>query len=209
LADAAENPAPLPDEAGAPGVEPAAEPPSRQSAGGLDDARLDLRSVGYCAYCDALVERQADGSCAEGHPREAVAGRILLLDDEPVPQLPRFNWAAFFLPPVWGPAYGQWVGALFLPIWLFADSAVMTAVRTRAPVAWIGAAVVLLGTIGFEYFFARRANGIAFRQVMDTMTLTEFVRRQRLWALFCVPIGIGLIALGIYYDVAIAPLVHR
>ena len=41
------------------------------------------------------------------------------------------------------------------------------------------------------------------------MTLAEFERRQRWWAWFCIPIGITLIALGVYYDVAIAPFVQR
>ena len=187
---------------------PAASPDARTVCAGPEEARLELRSVGYCAYCDALVERQVGGGCAEGHPPEAIAGRILLLDDEPIPQLSRFNWAAFFLPPVWGPAHGQWAGAFFLPIWLFADSAIVAAVR-QGGWMWIAAIVVFSGTIGFGYFFARRANGVAYRQVMDNVTLAEFDRRQRRWAWFCVPIGSALIAMGLYYDLVLAPVLKR
>lgn len=176
--------------------------------GGLAQARLDLRSVGYCVYCDALVERRADGTCDQRHPPEAIAGRILLLDDEPIPQLPRFNWAAFFLPPIWGPAHGQWAGAFFLPIWLFADSAIFSAVR-QGGWFWVAAVVVFSGTLGFEYFFARRANGVAFRRVMASMTLAEYERRQRTWTWFAVPAGVALIGWGIYFDIVLAPVLKR
>jgi len=36
--------------------------------------------------------------------------------------LPRFNVAAFLLPPIWGPAHGFWVTILYYPIWLFVDN---------------------------------------------------------------------------------------
>ncbi len=61
--------------------------------------------------------------------------------------LPRFNLAAFLMPPIWGPAHGQWVGALFLPIWLFADSAIASAVRMGGAM-WIAAVLVAAGTLG-------------------------------------------------------------
>ena len=122
------------------------------AAGGLNDARFELRSVGYCVLCERLVEREADGRCLAGHPPEAIHGRMILSADEPVPVLPRFNLAAFLLPLLWGPAHGQWVGALFLPIWLFADSAIVSAAQ-RGGLMWIAAVVVASGTVAFQYFF--------------------------------------------------------
>jgi hypothetical protein len=41
--------------------------------------------------------------------------------DPPAP-IPRFNWGAFFIPPIWGVANGQWPGVFFLPLWVFIDN---------------------------------------------------------------------------------------
>ena len=179
-----------------------AEPEADARVGGLDDARLDLRSVGYCVICERLVERGADGRCAESHVPEAIHGQMLLPADEPVPELPRFNLAAFLIPLLWGPAHGQLVGALFLPIWLFADSAIVSAAQ-RGGFMWIAAVVVACGTLAFQYFFARHANGVAFRRVMGRLTVGEYLHRQRIWAIAAVPIAALLLGWAIYFDLAL------
>lgn len=192
-----------------PDPRPADAPGSSSStADPLADARLELRLVGYCTLCDALVERTVDGSCSAGHPAQAISGRIVLDDGEPIPVLPRFNIAAFFIPPIWGPAHGIWVGAIFLPIWLFADSAIFSAARVGGWM-WIPAVLVLAGTLAFEYFFARRANGVAFRRVMHKLTAEQFAARQRVWAFVAVPVGVALIGWGIYFDIVLAPALKR
>jgi hypothetical protein len=144
------------------------------------------RTAGYCVACDRIVERLPDGSCPKGHPREALKGNIALGADEPVPLLPRFNVAAFVMPPIWGPAHGQWVGAVFLPIWLFMDSIIATANSGGIPTLVAAPTVVAL-TLAFQAYFAKRANGVAFRAVCDRMTVAEYVRRQRWWTVGCVP----------------------
>lgn len=164
---------------------------------GLEAARLRLRNAGYCVVCDRIVAREEGGACPEGHPAEAVSGKILLSSDETVPQLPRFNWAAFALPPVWGPAHGQLVGVIFLPIWLFADSAISVAGRNAFTA--VVAVLVAAATLGFQAFFAKRANGVAWRRVCDEMSIEEFARRQRIWALACVPVGVALLGWAIFY----------
>ena len=179
-------------------------PETGESADGLQDARLELRSVGYCVICERLVERQGDGRCAEGHLPEAVHGQMLLAAGQPVPSLPRFNLAAFLLPLLWGPAHGQWVGALFLPIWLFADSAIVSAAQ-RGGLMWIAAAVVACGTLGFQYFFARHANGVAFRRVIGRVSVGEYLRRERLWAVAAVPVAVLLLGWAVYFDLVLRP----
>ncbi len=179
----------------------------RGAAGGIDDARLELRSVGYCVLCERLVERGSDGTCAAGHPAEAIHGRMLLTAEEPVPVLPRFNLAAFLIPLIWGPANGQWVGALFLPIWLFADSAIASAAQ-RGGLMWIAAGVVAAGTLGFQYFFARHANGVAFRRVMGRLSVAEYLRRQRLWAIAAVPAAALLLGWAVYFDLVLRPALN-
>jgi len=172
----------------------------------LDDARFELRTAGYCVLCDALVERRFDGTCPAGHVAEAVQGRRLLADDEPVPTMSRFNLGAFLMPPIWGPANGAWAGAIFLPIWLFADSVIVSAARRGGMGLWIGAAFVIAATLAFEYFFARRANGVAYRRVMHKMSAEEFARRQRIWAIMSIPIAFALIGWGLYFDIVLWPV---
>jgi hypothetical protein len=185
--------------------EPLRSGSATQVVGGLDDARLRLRPVGYCVLCERLVERNADGTCAASHPAEAVHGLLLITDDEPVPVLPRFNLAAFLIPPIWGPVHGQWVGALFLPIWLFADSAIVSAARRGGPM-WIAALAVAAGTIGFMCFFARHANGVAFRRVIGRLSVEEYLRRERIWALVAVPAAIVMLGWAAYFDLVLAPV---
>ena len=183
--------------------------PQRPAPGGVDAARLQVeRTAGYCVVCDHIVERLPDGSCPSGHVREAVTGRIVLADNEPVPRLPRFNIAAFVMPPIWGPAHGQWVGALFLPIWLFMDSIIGTANSGGVPTL-VAAPTVVAITLAFQAYFAKRANGVAYRAVCDRMTVDEFARRQRWWAVGCVPAAIALVAWAAYFDVVVRPTLPR
>lgn len=192
-----------------PGVEAEPEPVAEATAVDIEHARIDLRTAAYCVLCDALVERQPDGTCPDGHPAQALTGRILLDADEPVPSLPGFNLAAFLIPPIWGPGHGIWIGAIFLPIWLFADSIMISALRFGGRGQMIGAAVVLLATVAFEYFFARRANGVAFRRVIHKMTAEEFVRRQRIWAFVAIPIAAALLGWGLYFDLVLSATLKR
>lgn len=170
---------------------------------GIEAARLVIREAGYCVLCDRIVERLPDGSCPSEHPAEAITGRLVLRPDEPVPALPRFNLAAFLIPPVWGPAHGQWVGAIFLPIWLFMDSIIATADRSRF--GWAVAVFVVAATLTFQFFFARRANGLAYRRVWDKMTVEQFVARQRVWAWVSIPLALALIGWAVYFRLVLAP----
>lgn len=165
----------------------------------------DDRFAGYCVHCNRIVERTADGACSAGHPAEAVWGALRLASGDPLPRLPKFNLAAFLIPPIWGPAHGAWAGFFVLPIWLFADNVVVSAIGGSA-VRIVGAVLVVLGTLLFQYWFARRANGLAFRRVCDRIPLQTFIRQQRLWAIVAVPLAAALIGWVIYFHLVIEPL---
>lgn len=177
--------------------------PAEQPAN-LDAARLDLRQAGYCVHCNAIVERDQWGACANGHPAEAVSGRIMLSAEEPLPVLPRFNLAAFLIPPVWGPAHGQWAGAFFLPIWLFADSAIVASL-SRGAGSKLVAAVVVVATLAAQWWFSSRANGLGWRHVCDRFSVEEFLARQRLWAALAIPLALLLLSWAVWFDVVYRP----
>jgi len=172
---------------------------------GLEAARLPMRSAGYCVLCDRIVERGTDGQCSRrpDHPARALGGTIVLSDTDPVPQLPRFNFGAFLVPPIWGPAHGQWAGAIFLPVWLFMDSVVGSAIG-RGSGAAAGAVVIVTLTLGAQAWFAKRANGLAWRRVSDTVSIAKYARRERIWALALVPVAIAAVGWAVYFRLVLA-----
>lgn len=175
-------------------------------SGDLADARLDVRFAGYCVDCDRIVERADDGSCPHGHPVTSVAGKIVLVEGDEVPRLPRFNLAAFLIPFIWGPAHEQWVGAAFLPIWLFLDTIVGTASKGGVP-GTVAAVFVVVATFGFQAFFAKRANGVSYRQVIAHTSVAEFARKERIWAIASIPAAALLIGWIVWFHVVVAPTI--
>lgn len=176
---------------------------SHAKPAGLEAARLELRQAGYCVHCDRIVERTAEGACPAGHPSADVTGRVVLAPEEPVPSLPRFNLAAFLVPPIWGPAHGQWTGAIFLPLWLFADSTFRSVGRNAATM--IAAVVVGAGTLAAMAWFAKRANGLAWRDQWDRVSVAEYTKRERAWALLAVPLAALLLAAALYFNLVVLP----
>lgn len=173
-------------------------------AHGLDAARLELDRAGYCVFCNRIVVRGEDGSCDAGHPAEGIAGSIVLDDGQRPPVLPRFNLAAFLLPMIWGPAHGQWAGAVFLPLWLFADSIVRSAAAmgTAGRIAAAGAVAV---TVAMAAWFARRADGLGWRRVCDRVSVEEWAARQRAWAVVSVPVAAALLGAAVYFNTVVLP----
>ena len=261
---------PAPGEAASDDTVPREAAPGGSAPGGIEAARIDLhdlqahdhgRKAAHCAICDQLVLLADDGSCPNGHPVEMLGGFLLLAEGDPCPKLPRFNVAAFAMPPVWGAFHGQWAGVLFLPIWVFVDSAISTVMGRPMPttlreaVPLTGAAVITLFTLAFQLFFAKRANGAAWRKAAERLgmggaggmdgtsgvsdaggmddtsgaggtsgvsdeggvsdaggmdgtsgvdSVDRFCRRQRLWAVLCVPLGILVFGWMIYYRLTVA-----
>lgn len=99
--------------------------------------------------------------------------------DPPAP-IPRFNWGAFFIPPIWGVAHGQWPGVFFLPLWVFVDNML----RGPQPFGvWsvVAGWSIAAATLGAQAVYAANANRIAWHRVADRMTPEQYARRQRMW----------------------------
>ncbi|MDP2232926.1 MAG: hypothetical protein Q8K89_04765, partial [Actinomycetota bacterium] len=79
----------------------------------------------------------------------------------PSASLPRFNWGAFLMPPIWGVAHGQWAGVFFLPAWAFVDNVVRAGRSFGAWSTVMGAAMVL-ATLALQVLFAMNADKIAW-----------------------------------------------
>lgn len=108
-------------------------------------------------------------------------------------EIPRFNWGAFLVPPIWGVAHGQWWGVFFLPAWAFIDN------MLRGPRIW-GPWTVVIGvgmaaaTIGFQALYARSADRLAVRLIADRAAFQRYVRRQRAWGVGGAVVLVAMIA---------------
>lgn len=120
-----------------------------------------------------------------------------------LPPFPRFNLAAFLIPPIWGPAHGQWAGAVFLPMWLFADSIVGSAID-RGWLARVAAAGALAVTLALQAWFARNANPLAWRHDAGRLTPEQFLARERVWSIVSLPLAAALLGWAVYYRLLLA-----
>ena len=120
--------------------------------------------------------------------------------------LPRFNWAAFLMPPIWGPAHGIWIAIAFYPLWLIADNVFYLAWSEPSPISITIAvsvfAMMLALTIGFaivsQPFAAHwsEARGISRER---------YLKRQKWWVLVSAIIGIAFIVFATIYNIQIRP----
>ena len=175
-------------------------------------------TIGFCLECNALVRRDREAQCIHGHSAHAVMGALDLAPDEEVPTLPKFNWGAFFMPPIWGAGHGIVVaGLIVLPLWLFLDSNIQSAVYRVGPETpfwarigvYLVTTVVALCTVGLMAWFGKTGWGIAWRREYadgtSTRTMGEFMARERRWYWFCIPLFFILLGLAIYYWNAFLP----
>jgi hypothetical protein len=68
---------------------------------------------------------------------------------------------------------------------------------------------VVAVTLAFQAYFAKRANGVAYRDVCDRMSVAEFVRRERWWTVGCVPAAVLLVAWAAWFDFVVRPTLPR
>lgn len=120
--------------------------------------------------------------------------------------LPRFNVAAFLLPPIWGPAHGFWATILFYPLWLFADNMFYAAYESPSMLSVVLALVVLAALVAVTVAFAVVSQPLAAHRAEDRgVDRQAYLRRQRMWAIGCAVGGVVMLVLATYYNLVIRP----
>ncbi len=120
--------------------------------------------------------------------------------------LPRVNWGAFFMPPIWGPAHGFWVTILWYPAWLLADNVVYWATEAPTPLSVILAVLTLVILLVVTVVFAIVSQPFAAHRAEERGTSREtYLRRERIWAIASFLIAAVMVALATYYNLAIRP----
>jgi len=118
--------------------------------------------------------------------------RLEALFSDPPEPIPRFNWGAFFIPPIWGVANGQWPGVFFLPLWVFIDNVL----RGPQPFGVWGVAAgwaLAALTLGAQGLYAANANRLAWHKAAGRLSPEQFARRQRVWGVVGAITFVGMV----------------
>lgn len=120
--------------------------------------------------------------------------------------LPRVNWAAFLLPPIWGPAHGFWVTILFYPAWLVCDNVVYGAYESPSWFSILFAVLALVVMIAVTLAFAIVSQPIAAHRAQEKgINREDYLKKQRIWTIGCLAGGIVMLAFATYYNLVIRP----
>lgn len=120
--------------------------------------------------------------------------------------LPRFNVAAFLLPPVWGPAHGLWVTILYYPIWLFVDNLFYATFEDPQPLSIVFTVLAFAILLGITIAFAIVSQPIAAHRAEDRgISRATYLKRQRAWAIGCAIGAVIMLGLATYYNLGIRP----
>ena len=120
--------------------------------------------------------------------------------------LPRFNVAAFLLPPIWGPAHGFWTTILYYPIWLFVDNLFYATFEDPQPLSIVFSLLALVILVGITVAFAIVSQPIAAHRAEDKgVSRQAYLKRQKMWAIGCAIGAVVMLALATYYNLGIRP----
>lgn len=132
---------------------------------------------------------------------EQYAAEARLLED-----VPRVNIGALFMPPIWGPAHGIWATIVFYPLWIVADTCFVNAFAYHTPLA-IALAVLVFGmlTAGTVAFSIVSQPFALHRALSMGVSKEKYLKRQKIWAVVSVVVGIAAIAAATYYNLFMNP----
>lgn len=120
--------------------------------------------------------------------------------------VPFLNWGAFFMPPIWGIAHGDWPAILFYPLWIFCDNLLYSAWENpsllNGALACIALAAMALVMVAYARVSSPRA---AHRAAAAGDTLERYLRRERRWAVSMAGIALAMLVAATWYNLCIRP----
>ena len=159
------------------------------------------RFVGYCRACRCFQE--LDASCKDHlrHDRHQMAIILELPRDRPLYHIPAFNWGAFLMPPIWGAGHGQVFAVVLYPVWIMVDNLVWAELHGQGSPAL--AAIALIGTLAFMFFYARTANHVGYMRVITSKSPEEYAAGERRWAVAMGVLAAAMVAFATWYNLTV------
>lgn len=123
--------------------------------------------------------------------------------------LPRMNWGALFLAPVWGPAHGMWAAFLFFVAWLFTDNVIYAATVEPTVMSVALAIAMLVMLVGATVVFSIVAQPLAAHRA-EAMGISRetYLRRQRIWAVVGIVVAVAIVLFATWYNLEIRPFME-
>lgn len=118
--------------------------------------------------------------------------------------IPRFNLAAFLLPPIWGPAHGYWFTILFYPVWLFLDNMLFGVYIDPSALTVVLAVLACVTYTAFCVAFSLISQPLAYHRAhAKGVSKEKYLKQQRIWAVVCLVATVAMLALATYYNLGI------
>ena len=115
--------------------------------------------------------------------------------------LPRVNWGALLLAPIWGPAHGIWATILYYPLWIFVDNCILGAVNDPTPVTILGATLLTIITVASCVVFGIVSQPLAAHRAESLgVSRATYLKREKIWAVAGVLGALAVLALATWYN---------
>lgn len=127
-------------------------------------------------------------------------------EEEFLKGLPRFNLAAFLIPPIWGPAHGFWVTILFYPAWILVDNVIYHSIEAPTWLSILIAVLSAVSIVGVSVIFSIVSQPIAaHRAEAKGVSRDKYLSRQRIWAWVSIGVAVIMVALATWYNISFRP----
>ncbi len=125
-------------------------------------------------------------------------------EEEFLKGIPRFNLAAFLLPPIWGPVHGFWATLFFYPLWIFVDNLLYAVYIDPTPFTVIMAVVAILALAAGTAAFSVVSQPLAYhRAAAKGVSKEQYLKRQRIWAVVCSVLAIAMLVFATYFNLVL------
>ncbi|MDD6785084.1 MAG: viscotoxin-A3 [Eggerthellales bacterium] len=141
-----------------------------------------------------------------GNSYQGLSDEDIAREEKFLADVPRFNWGAFFMAPIWGAAHGDWPCILFYPLWIFVDNLLFNAWLEPTAISVTLAVVTAVITAALMIGYARISSPRSAHRAADRGdTLEHYLKVEKGWAIGMAVIALAMLAFATYYNLTIRP----